>query len=205
MQTRLGLRFVSFPRPSSSGDQVVGERRCCDLSPHSSLPFSFLGVKPVRVLRCAVCLFWGADLWLRPAWWMSTIQNPKKSWLATKPACSLVDDASLGLQLPLLALAAPTCLSPAGDGLVRSWLALLSPLFCEQAWQCLRVRAFHRIAIPQSGLLLQVSSLGLPSGHSGLVLTLSNAAHASLPSPGLLVANVGVCAASPLGELPLGT
>ena len=30
----------------------------------------------------------------------STIQNPKKSWLATKPACSLVDDASLGLQLP---------------------------------------------------------------------------------------------------------
>ena len=27
---------------------------------------------------------------------MSTIQNPKKSWLAMKPACSLVDDASLG-------------------------------------------------------------------------------------------------------------
>ena len=31
---------------------------------------------------------------------MSTIQNPMKSWLATKPACSLVDDASLGPQLP---------------------------------------------------------------------------------------------------------
>ena len=39
------------------------------------------------------------------------------------------------------------------------------------------------VAIPQSGLLAQVSSLWLHSGHSGLVLTLSNAAGASLPSP----------------------
>ena len=45
----------------------------------------------------------------------------------------------------------------------------------------------------------------LPLGHSGPVLTLSNAARASLPSPRLLVADAGVCAASPLGELPLGT
>ena len=51
------------------------------------------------------------------------------------------------------------------------------------------------VAIPQSGLLAQVSSLRLPSGHSGLVLTLSNAAHASLPSPRLLVAGAGMCAA----------
>ena len=58
----------------------------------------FLGVQPVRLLRCAVCLFWGADLWLRPSRRMSTIQNPKKSWLAMKPACSLVEDASLGPQ-----------------------------------------------------------------------------------------------------------
>ena len=55
------------------------------------------------------------------------------------------------------------------------------------------------VAIPHSGLLAQVSSLRLPSGHSGLVPTLSNAAHASLPSPRLLVADVGVFAASPLG------
>ena len=60
-------------------------------------------------------------------------------------------------------------------------------------------------AISQSGLLPQVSSLRLPSGHSGQVLTLSNAAHASLPSPRLLVADTGDCAASPLGELALGT
>ena len=48
------------------------------------------------------------------------------------------------------------------------------------------------VALPQSGLLAQVSSLGLPSGHSGLVLALSNAARASLPSPRLLVAAAGV-------------
>ena len=39
------------------------------------------------------------------------------------------------------------------------------------------------VAIPQSGLLAQVGSLRLPLGHSGLVLTLRNAACASLPSP----------------------
>ena len=37
------------------------------------------------------------------------------------------------------ALAALVCLSLAGDGPVHSWLALLSPLFCEQAWRCLRL------------------------------------------------------------------
>ena len=62
-----------------------------------------------------------------------------------------------------------------------------------------QVRAFRVVAIPQSGLLAQVSSLRLPSGHSGPVLTLSNAARTSLPSPCLLVAGAGVCAASPLG------
>ena len=62
------------------------------------------------------------------------------------------------------------------------------------------VRAFRVVAIPQSGLLAQVGSLRLPLGHSGLVLTLSNAAHASLPSPRLLVVDAGACAASPLGS-----
>ena len=44
-----------------------------------SLPLGFLGVQLARLLRR-----------------MSTVQNPKKSRLATKPACSLVDNASLG-------------------------------------------------------------------------------------------------------------
>ena len=55
------------------------------------------------------------------------------------------------------------------------------------------------VGIPQSGLLAQVSSLRLPSGHSGLGLTLSNAACASLSSPCLLVADVSVWVASQLG------
>ena len=37
-QTRLGLRFVPFPGPSSSGDEVFGEHDCCDLlPPHRSV------------------------------------------------------------------------------------------------------------------------------------------------------------------------
>ena len=96
-QTRLGLRFVPFPGLSSSGDQGFGERGHCDLSPPPSLPLGFLGVQPAHLLRQ-----------------MLTIQNPKKSWLATKPACSLVDDASLGLRL---LPSGSGCLSPEGDGL----------------------------------------------------------------------------------------
>ena len=58
----LGLRFVPFPGPSSSGDQVFGERGHCDLSPPPSLPLGFLGVQQAHLLRR-----------------MLTIQNPKKS------------------------------------------------------------------------------------------------------------------------------
>ena len=31
--SQLGLRFVSFPDPSSSGDEVFHARNCCNLSP----------------------------------------------------------------------------------------------------------------------------------------------------------------------------
>ena len=55
------------------------------------------------------------------------------------------------------------------------------------------------LAIPQFGLLSQVSSLRLPSGHSVRVITLSNVAGASLFSPHLLVADMSVWATSPLG------
>ena len=69
-----------------------------------------------------------------------------------------------------------------------------------------QVRAgFSRGSIPQSGLLAQVSFLRLPLGHSVSVLTLSNAARTSLPSPRLLVVGPGICAASLLGELLLGS
>ena len=64
--------------------------------------------------------------------------------------------------------------------------------------------AFRVAVIPQSGLLAEVSSLRLHLGHSEQILTLSNAACASLPSPCLLVVDAGICAASPLVELLLG-
>ena len=70
-----------------------------------------------------------------------------------------------GCNCPLPALAA--CHQ---RGMVCSQLVLFCPLFCEQAWQCLR--AFRVVAILQSGLLAQVSSLRLPLGHSGPVLTM---------------------------------
>ena len=63
--------------------------------------------------------------------------------LVSKEVClQLVIGCLSGADCPLLALAALACLSPAGDGPVHSWLALLSPLFCEQAWQCLRLELF---------------------------------------------------------------
>ena len=79
----VGPAFVPFPGPSSSGDEVFGERGRCDLSPLLSLLLGFLGVQPVHLLRRVF-----------------TVQNPKKSWLAMKPAYILVDNASLGPQLP---------------------------------------------------------------------------------------------------------
>ena len=58
----MGLRFVPFPGPSSSGDEVFGERGHCDLSPFPSLLLGFLGIQLAHLLR-----------------WMLTDQNPKKS------------------------------------------------------------------------------------------------------------------------------
>ena len=112
MQTQLDLRFVPFPDPSNSGDEVFGEHGRCNLLPPLSLPIGFLGVQPAHLLRR-----------------MLTVQNPKKSWLVTKPAYSLVDNASLGPQLPP---SGSGCLLR-GNGLDRSCLALPSPLFCERA------------------------------------------------------------------------
>ena len=60
------------------------------------------------------------------------------------------------------------------------------------------------VAIPQSDLLAQVSLLWLRVGCSGPILK-STAARTSLPSPHLLVADAGICAASLLGELLLGS
>ena len=64
---RLGWACVLCP----SQVQAAQVTRClesthspgmCVLLPPLSLPLGFLGVQQVRLLRCAVCLFWGADL-----------------------------------------------------------------------------------------------------------------------------------------------
>ena len=77
--------FVPFPGPSSSGNWVPGERTVpggpCILITFRVPPTWFPGC--AASLRCAVCLLWGADLRLRPSWQMSTIQDPRKTWLAT--------------------------------------------------------------------------------------------------------------------------
>ena len=179
----MGLRFVHFPGPSSSGDWVFGECGCCDLSPPLFLPLSFLRVQLAHLLRQ-----------------MLTIQNPKKSWLAKKPACSLVDTASLGLRLPP---SGSGCLSPEGEG--------LQPAISVQSF------------VPCAGLAVSEDRAGFSHGRYPTVWFASpnyfaqialrvfrpdsysqrcSPRRASLPSPGLLMADAGVCAASLLGELP---
>ena len=132
-----------------------------------------------------------------------------------EPARSLVEDASLGPRLPLFGSGChpPASLPLVGDGPVCSQLALLwyllSPFFCEQAWQCLRLELFFclslfplslSLSVPQFGLLSHVSSLRLSSGHSGPVLILSTnyAAFTSLSSSCWLVANASVWDTFPL-------
>ena len=86
-QTQLGLRFVPFPGLSSSGNQVLGEHAlprwggaCYHLPGPSHLVSC---VRSGSAISGVPCLLWGADLWLRPSWWMSTVHDPRKTWLAT--------------------------------------------------------------------------------------------------------------------------
>ena len=57
---------------------MFGEGGHCNLLPPMSLLPGFLGVQQAHLRQ------------------MLTVQNPKKSWLAMKLVCSLVEDASLG-------------------------------------------------------------------------------------------------------------
>ena len=100
---------------------MLGERTfpCgqCILPPLWSQSLGFLGVQQERHLRCAVCLLWGADLSLRPFWQMSTVQDPKKTWLATRSLLTIWHTMlSLGPRLPLALLLwlLPACLFASG-------------------------------------------------------------------------------------------
>ena len=121
--------------------------------------------------------------------------------------------AKIAPLLPALATTHPPLCLQWRDGAVHNWLAVLwyslSPLFCEQARVCLRLELsagkfslslfISSLATPQFGLLIHVSSLRLSSRHSGPVLTLSNAACASLFSPHSLLVDASIWATSPLG------
>ena len=133
---------------------------------------------------------------------MLTIQNVRKSLVRNwRPVCSLVGGTVSGTEFTPF----PSPLPPVscGDVLVRSRLALLwncsVPLFCKWQAVCSGWLIFSlSLAIPQFELLSHISSLRLPSGHSGPVLILSNAACSSPFRPHLLVADVGVWGTIPL-------
>ena len=127
---------------------------------------------------------------------MSTNQNLRRSLVRNwRPFCSVVGDAVFGAEFSPF----PSPLPPAsgGAGQVHHRVALLwtcsDPLFCQ--WQAVcsgRLTFSLSCAIPQFKLESHKSSLQLPSGHSGLILTLSNATCSSLFRPHLLVADAGV-------------
>ena len=128
--------------------------------------------------------------------WMSTVQNLRRPLVRDwRPVCSVVGDAVLGAEPAPF----PSPMPPAsgGAGLVHSLRALFwtcsDPLSCVWPAVCLGQLIFSlSLAIPQFKLVTQKSSLRLSSGHSGPVLTLSNAARSSPFSPHLLVADAGV-------------
>ena len=106
------------------------------------------------------------------SWQMSTVQHPRKTWLATVSLLTvrwriLVSEAEIA---PCLWALAP--------------LVLPQSFVCEWAGGHSRLEPFtgklslffffsFSVAMPQFGLPSHVSSLRLSSGHSGLVLTLS--------------------------------
>ena len=114
-----------------------------------------------------------------------------------RPVCSAVGAEVLGAEPAPF----PSPLPPASclrrGWAVRGLRALLwtysVPLFCEPPAVCSGRLIFSlSFAVPQFKLETHKSSLRLPSGHSGPVLTLSNAARSSPFRPHLLVADAGV-------------
>ena len=107
----------------------------CLLSLPWSQPLGFLGAQQERHLRCALCLLPGANLWLRPSWRLSTIQDPRKYWLATGSLLAVWWRMPfLGPKFPLAfqLWLSPACLSASGGG----WASLQpasSPLVFAQS------------------------------------------------------------------------
>ena len=144
----MGLRFVPFPGPSSSGVWRVQSLRLVAFSVSAAQLSGWTAGAPCE-----------AD---------GDCPAPPEV-LAKKPACSLVGKVSPGLQLPLFSPYGSGCLSPAGDGLQP---AISAPSFVLCAVLAVSyVQAFRVVAIPQSGLLAQVRSFWLRMGRSCPILT----------------------------------
>ena len=123
--SKVGLGCMHIPGLSHSRFRFSGTPQRCILRWACVLcPFQFQAAQATRCLVStlspdgAVCLLWGADLWLQPSWWMSTVQGPRKTWLATGSLLrvwwgmpSLGPRLTLSLWLWLL----PTCLSASGE------------------------------------------------------------------------------------------
>ena len=173
-QTWLSLRFVPFPGPSSSGDLVLGEHTVpgvwCVLSPPWYQSLSFLDVQREHRLRCAICLLWGADLRLWSSWWMSTIQDPGKTWSATGSLLTVWwRMPSLGPGLPLAFRV--WLLLPASLPLAGWWASpkpASFPLVLAQSFvlwagrQCLRLEFFAGKFSPSLSLSVSLSFVFSP-------------------------------------------
>ena len=141
-QTRLGLRLLCLPgsehlRQPGTWRVHSLQVQCALSPPRPSL--SFLA----RLVRWALCLFWGADLWLWPSRQKSSIQNLRKSLVRSwKPVCSLVEDALSGAEFaPFWLWLVPASPLPlVGHGLVHSPLALL--------WYCSVLCSVNGPAVP---------------------------------------------------------
>ena len=119
MQIQLGLHFVPFPGPSSSG---VWRARLLRL-------IAF----PISTGEFSGCTA-GA-----PCEVDGDCPEPPEV-LAKKPACSLVGKVSPGLRLPPSSPYGSGYLSPAGDGLQPA--IPIRPLFCVWSWLCLMFKLF---------------------------------------------------------------
>ena len=133
-----GVHFVPFPGLSSSGDRVLGKRPVpgwpCVLITSLVRPLGFPSVPREHCLRGAVCLLRGAYLRLLHSWQMSTVQDPRKTRIATGSLLTVWwKMPSLGsrLQQPSSSGSGfhkPPSLPPAGEGPICSQLTHSSVL-----------------------------------------------------------------------------
>ena len=172
----MGVHFVPFPCPSSSGDQVLGE---CSVPGGLCILITSL-VPATQFPGCSarapsqVCCVSPLESWSLAATLLADVNHPGsqedvgRNW---EPAHSLVEDAVSGAEIAphLLTLAVfrlLLCLQH-GQGPVCSRLSLLwyslNPLFCDQARLCLGT--LHRNVLSLS-LFYFPLSLSLWLSHS---------------------------------------